>query len=238
MTKTSELASRAGVTVRTLRFYDRIGLLKARRTPAGHRVYDEADLVRLQQIRLLQFVGLSLEQIRALLREPRNLRQSLDLQLSVLREKQAQLARIVALLTEASQRDTDLAFVTHHIEREITMDWMKKFYDEETWEKVRQRAASHDSQQQAADQKRWHDLFQEAQQRQSEPLDSPPVQALAARFKALVDEFTGGDPKILQALQHMHASQTERPPGMPDYSETKAFLIQAMKAGQIRVSGA
>ena len=46
-----EVAALAGVTVRALHHYDRLGLLKpARRTAAGYRVYSESDFARLQQI--------------------------------------------------------------------------------------------------------------------------------------------------------------------------------------------
>ena len=74
MHKTSDIARQAGVSVRTLRYYDQIGLLKPVRGPKGTRLYGHEHLVRLQQIRLLQFVGLSLEQIGRLLEEPRSYR--------------------------------------------------------------------------------------------------------------------------------------------------------------------
>ena len=57
--RASELA---GVTVRTLHHYDRLGLLRpAGRTAAGHRLYADRDLARLQQIVTLKFIGLPLE---------------------------------------------------------------------------------------------------------------------------------------------------------------------------------
>ena len=44
-----QLANMAGVTVRTLHHYDQIGLLRpSARTAAGYRLYEEADLLRLQ----------------------------------------------------------------------------------------------------------------------------------------------------------------------------------------------
>jgi len=53
-----EFAQLAGVTVRTLHHYDRIGLLKpSAYTNAGYRLYGKGDLVRLQQIVTLKFIG-------------------------------------------------------------------------------------------------------------------------------------------------------------------------------------
>jgi MerR family transcriptional regulator, thiopeptide resistance regulator len=63
--KTGEFAAKCGVTVRTLRFYDRQNLLKpTRRTEAGHRLYSINDMVRLQHILTLKFIGLPLNSIK------------------------------------------------------------------------------------------------------------------------------------------------------------------------------
>lgn len=59
-----ELARLAGVNPRTLRYYERIGLLlPSARTPAGYRVYTSADAERLSFIRRAQGLGLSLAEI-------------------------------------------------------------------------------------------------------------------------------------------------------------------------------
>jgi MerR family transcriptional regulator, copper efflux regulator len=58
-----ELASRAGVTTRTVRYYEGLGLLSSRREGAGHRQYDEDALARLDKIDWLKRMGLTLEEI-------------------------------------------------------------------------------------------------------------------------------------------------------------------------------
>ncbi|EPY07289.1 MerR family transcriptional regulator [Paenibacillus sp. E194] len=65
------LAARTGITIRTLRYYDKLGLL----TPSdykegGHRLYNADDLSRLQQIQALKFIGFSLRDIAELLDKP------------------------------------------------------------------------------------------------------------------------------------------------------------------------
>ena len=62
-----EFAARAGVTVKALHHYDRVGLLEPRRTGAGYRIYTDLDLERLEQIVALKFLGLSLKAIKVLL---------------------------------------------------------------------------------------------------------------------------------------------------------------------------
>ncbi|MEU2042669.1 MerR family transcriptional regulator [Nocardia niwae] len=62
--KVGELATEAGLTVRTLHHYDRIGLVSpAGRTNTGHRLYTEADVARLYQVLALRQLGLGLDQI-------------------------------------------------------------------------------------------------------------------------------------------------------------------------------
>lgn len=66
-----QLAQLAGVTARTLRWYDREGLLKPlRATEAGYRIYGPHEVDRLQQILCYRELGLELRAIRAILEDP------------------------------------------------------------------------------------------------------------------------------------------------------------------------
>lgn len=63
--KIGELAERAGVSHRTIHYYEREGLLQpAERVGTGYRYYDDQSLARLQKVRQLQELGLSLDEIR------------------------------------------------------------------------------------------------------------------------------------------------------------------------------
>ena len=64
--KIGDLANLTGLTVRTLRFYDQVGLFSpSGHTESGHRLYNESDLSRLHQILSLKELGLSLEEIKS-----------------------------------------------------------------------------------------------------------------------------------------------------------------------------
>jgi DNA-binding transcriptional MerR regulator len=66
-----EVAALAGVTVRTLHHYDRIGVLSpSGRTAAGYRQYSPADLDRLHQVLLYRELGFPLEEVATLLDDP------------------------------------------------------------------------------------------------------------------------------------------------------------------------
>ena len=66
--KVGELAKLAGLTVRTLRYYDQIGLYSPSvHTDSGHRIYTESDIAFLQQILSLKELGLSLDQVKSVI---------------------------------------------------------------------------------------------------------------------------------------------------------------------------
>jgi DNA-binding transcriptional MerR regulator len=69
--KVGELAASSGLSIRTLRYYDQIGLLTpSGRSDGGHRLYSAEDVRRLYRICLLRGVGLSLEDIGRAMDEP------------------------------------------------------------------------------------------------------------------------------------------------------------------------
>ncbi|NOY46387.1 MerR family transcriptional regulator [Deferrisoma camini] len=65
--KIGELARRVGLTPRTIRYYEDIGLLNSvRRVEGGRRIYTDDDVRRLKFIKRLKLLGLSLEEMKEL----------------------------------------------------------------------------------------------------------------------------------------------------------------------------
>jgi len=63
-----KLAKNAGITTRTVRYYEEMGLIQPEgRTPGGFRCYSESQLVRLQMVLSLKEMGFELEQIKSIL---------------------------------------------------------------------------------------------------------------------------------------------------------------------------
>ena len=82
--RAKQFATLAGVTVRALHHYDRMGLLRPKnRSQAGYRLYSNRDFARLEQIVVLKFLGMPLKQIRRLLEPDANLSAVLQRQLDV-----------------------------------------------------------------------------------------------------------------------------------------------------------
>ncbi|WJH36130.1 MerR family transcriptional regulator [Paenibacillus sp. CC-CFT747] len=86
--KVGQLAKMTGLTIRTLRYYDQIGLFSpSGHTVSGYRLYTESDFSRLQQILSLKELGLSLEQIKEVMTGKRmGLQDIVSLQMARLRE--------------------------------------------------------------------------------------------------------------------------------------------------------
>jgi phosphoribosylaminoimidazole-succinocarboxamide synthase len=107
-----ELAHHAGVSVRALRHYDQIGLLRPARSAAGHRRYTEPDVACLTQVVALRSVGLSLGEIRRCLDSGEALAATLTRQLRDLDLRVAQTTALRDRLTTVvaqlqSGRDLD-----------------------------------------------------------------------------------------------------------------------------------
>lgn len=101
----AECAARTGLTVRALRVYERAGLLKPARGANGWRHYGPDDLMRLNTISVLKGLGLTLAQIRNLLRETDpSLLNVLRVQAKSWRERHAEAAKALELVEAAIHR--------------------------------------------------------------------------------------------------------------------------------------
>lgn len=218
MQHASEFAELAGVSVRTLHHYDRLGLLKARRNGSGYRLYRESDLERLEQIVALKFLGLPLKEIRELLDSAApELPDALRMQRRALEEKRRLLDRAIAAIREAeavvgSGRPAGAAVlkkIIEVIEMQQKNDWTK-YANEAAREKIAARQGEWSPELQERVSMQWVDLIAEVQAAMDngERPASVKAQALAARWKALVEEFTKRDPDVTQAVSNAWKDRT------------------------------
>lgn len=112
-----QFARLAGVSLKTVRFYDKKNILKpSYRSPSGARFYTEEDFAKLQQILLLKYLGLALEDIKELAidaSDPHLLLNSLKLQKKLVKDRMEQLQ-----LVESAIEDTVTA-----LEQQQQLDW-------------------------------------------------------------------------------------------------------------------
>ncbi|MBC8530474.1 MerR family transcriptional regulator [Gehongia tenuis] len=112
MMTVKEAARLSGVSVRTLRHYDEIGLLRpAARSEAGYRLYGEEELRRLQQILFFRELGFSLAGIRAILDDPAfDEKEALLRQRQLLRLEKKRLEGLIRLTERALKGERTMDF--------------------------------------------------------------------------------------------------------------------------------
>lgn len=105
MMTVKEISKRTGVSIRTLQYYDTIGLLKATAyTEAGYRLYDDTALERLQQILLFRELEFPLKDIQDILRSPDfDRKKALEQQIALLELKKEHIENLIALAREIKQ---------------------------------------------------------------------------------------------------------------------------------------
>jgi DNA-binding transcriptional MerR regulator len=212
--KVGDLAKQTGVSVRTLHYYDEIGLLSpSQRTETGYRLYAEADIIRLQQIVSLRQIGFSLEQIRECLEQSQfSPHHVVQLHLSRLKEpmelQQQLYARLEAIATHLQSAETisiqefiQLIEVTMMVENYYTpeqLDYLKERREMVGEERIRQVEAQ------------WQELIDQARTAMQNGIDptSEAVQKLARRSQELIQEFTGGDAGIGRSLNQMYQQES------------------------------
>lgn len=235
----SEFARVAGVTVRALHHYDRIGLLKpSGHTSAGYRLYSERDFIMLQQIVTLKFIGFSLSQIKDLLnRGPMDLPNALRLQREILETKREYLDKAVKAIEKAERAIASgdgldgeaFAKICEVINMQNDWDWVKKYYTKEQLEELAGRWSPEIQERAERD---WAVLLKDVKEAIAEGVDpaSDRAQKLAARWSDLIEQFTGGNPEILKNLTRLYQDKANWPAtaDQPFSNDSAAFIRKAM----------
>jgi DNA-binding transcriptional MerR regulator len=202
-----EFGQLAGVTVRALHHYDRLGLLKPKRTPAGYRAYSPRDLTRLEQIIALKFIGVPLKKIRFFTaRTPQDLANALRAQRSTLEEKRHLLDQAIRAIGEVEAvlragKDADATLyrrIIEVIEMQNNSETWKEKYDTLVQAKMeRLKSLSPDAI--AELRRQWAVLVGDIQQALGEDPAGAKAQELATRWVSLLERLMGGpiDPSMV-----------------------------------------
>jgi DNA-binding transcriptional MerR regulator len=211
--KIGQIARRTGLSVRTLHWYDEIGLLKpSYRGESGYRLYTADDVTRLQQVLSLRQLGFSLEEVRECLDSPEFSPLKLIHQhLERLREQMEAQRRLCERLESLAARwgAAETVSVEELLSTIEEMNAMDKYYTSEQLDWLRDRAKTVGEARMREVEAEWPILIAEVRAEMDKGTDpaSAPVQALAQRWMALIHEFTGGNPGIEQSLQKMYQQE-------------------------------
>lgn len=242
-----EAARLTGTSIRALRHYEAKGLVNAVRGENGYRHFDGDALMRVMGVRILQSIGLSLDQIRVLYRErDADLGAMLDAQAEALaadarriaatrayvdrarallaRDETLRLSDIVNLLENSTMNKPPKAFEgmeTPKLTPEQEANLISRNFTEKDQEEVTAR---------------WAKVFAEAEALVGTDPASERAQSMAREAKALINWFSGGDPGLENHAGSMWEkawTDPERAKHMPVSREGWDFLQNAM-AGVMR----
>lgn len=223
--RSGAFAARAGVTVRTVRYYDRIGLLRpSGRSEAGQRWYTERDYARLQHILTLKLIGLSLEEIQQVLAadvDSETMGVLLERQKRALKEQAAHLMQVAGMIEAAqealqSSETIDLETIIQLIKAvnmSTQVNWLDQFMTAEQQAKISQSAMQRTLPEQRAFGMALRDLFRDIQAEQKRMWDATAVENLIRRWDALLAGFAAEGVE-LQAWIEAAYSQLDQMPGM------------------------
>lgn len=247
-----QFATLAGVTVRTLHHYDRLGLLRPEhRSESGYRMYSRQDLLRLERVMVLRYLGLTLRQIGEIVGGPRgeeqDVAQLLRTQAVFLRERRDGLTRVLRAVEAAEQAldggqaEADGADIPgwqlfQTILQEVSMqqntEWSKKYYSEAAQQAIEQRKGEWSPELQETVTRQWNAMFAKVEAALAAGIDpaSDEGRRLAAEWGALVEQFTGGNREVAKGLNTMYEDQQNWPQAQQQYAikpELMEFIRRA-----------
>ena len=232
-----EVSRLTGVSIRTLQYYDRIGLLPpAEYTDAGYRLYDDAALETLQQILLFRELEFPLKDIGRIIHNPSFDRQkALDQQIELLELKKEHLDSLICLArgirTSGGKSKMDFsAFDTRKMD-EYAAKAKEAWGETAAYKEYEQKAKGRSREDNADLNRQMMDIFAEfGAIRNTDPVAAP-AQALVRKLQDFISAnyYTCSAP-ILSGLGQMYAAGGEMTENIDRYGGegTAAFASRAI----------
>lgn len=209
-----ELAKKMGVTIRTLQYYDKEGLLSpSAESEGGRRLYTDKDIVLLHQILSLKSLGFSLKDIKSRLislKTPHDVAKALTEQADVLRKNIEQLKdsliAIEQLKVEVLQIQTvnfkKYADIIVNLQMKNDSYSLIKRFDDDTLDQIRSRFDKKSGQDFMDRLNHLSDQIVELQ-KENVPVESEQSQQVVQEYWSLIMEFTNGDMSMLPKLMEV-----------------------------------
>lgn len=209
-----EVAKKMGVTVRTLQYYDKEGLLSpSAESEGGRRLYTDKDLVMLHQIISLKSLGFSLDDIKhrlISLETPTDVATALTEQADSIRERIEQLTASLTAIEQLKEEVLQMQTVNFKTYADIIVNlqmkndsyYLIKRFDDDTLDHIRNRF---DKESGLDFMDRFNRLSDEIVQLQKEnvPPESEKCQQAVKEYWGLIMEFTNGDMSMLPKLMEV-----------------------------------
>ncbi len=213
--KIGSLARQTGLTVRTLRHYEALGLLApVARTGSGQRWYGREDLERLARVQALKALGLPLAEVRAALDAQGSSIETLvarqlhrtEIELQRTEQLRERLQRLAAGLRALPSPSTDT-----FIQLIEVMTMFDKYFSAAEQNQMKARAEAVGETRMREVEAAWPPLIAAVKAHMEAGTDpgSAEVQALARQWQSLLREFDGGDPEIARRAREVYEQEPE-----------------------------
>lgn len=214
-----EFAKKTGQTIRTLHYYDEIGLLKPEVTAdSGRRYYGDKNIIELQKIISLKFLGYSLEEVGEFIQtNDWDLKESLTFQKQEMLKKRAHIDKVIRTLDHAlvviDDQGKISASVFISIINNIQMEsehkeWLKGIMPKDQVEKLYDIP---ENKQQELNKRSAH-LFTELKKAYGKDIDDKHVQKLIEDFFHIAKEIFGDIQEMLAELSKHNVTFDETNP--------------------------
>nr|WP_144924902.1 MerR family transcriptional regulator [Paenibacillus bovis] len=203
-----KLSKNTGVTVRTLDYYDEIGLVKpSSKTSGGHRLYDEDDVMRLERVLALKYMGFSLEQIKDILEKSTSTwQQAIEQQLEMVRREQERLKMLEQALRGVSysiemegQVNWSIIFMTIQLFQQNPEEIFQQ-YNEFLTEEDMKKILKMNEQITEEDSREWGRVISEIRSNLDADPASEFAQKLVEQWMNQAEKMFGGDKTLLRNL--------------------------------------
>lgn len=213
--KINEVAKLAGVSVRTLHHYDKIGLLHpAHVSESMYRIYDERDLSKLQQIMFFKELGFALEEIKNILENPNfDEVEALKNQKALLTQKRDRINSLILLAERAIKGEKEMSFKEFDTSE---IETAKKMYSAEAKERWGNSKAYVESEKKTAKygEHEWHkvstgwnEIFEAFAANMDEKPSAAAVQLLVKKLQDFISgNFYHCTTEILKGLGQMYVA--------------------------------
>lgn len=232
-----QVAKMAGVSVRTLHHYDHIGLLRpATRTEAGYRLYEEADLLRLQQILFFKVLGFSLADIERILDDPGfDQVEALQHHRRRLQQRSQQLAQLLKTIDKTiAKLAEDKLMTDEELYEGFTPEQIERYqrevnerYDPELVRISKERLGKMNKAQWQALKAEGEAVTRQIAQMADQAPDDPAVQQLIARHHAMIEQFYPASAELYRGLGQLYVEHDEF---RAHYEQVRPGLADFMQA--------
>lgn len=234
-----EFSTKTGTSIRTLHYYDEIGLLKAEKHPhSGHRQYTEQDVLTLQKIVGFKFLGYSLEQISKMMNESSlnvTLHDTLQNQKKAFEQKKEQIETTLKAINRTirlieDEEEVDSTILMSLINSMQTEKHQRLWIEQHTSKEVANQLFNKSEEEMAALDKEFIHLSKEVKRLIGRPVHTPEVQELMDRHMKTTLKFVGEETMYaIQGIEDLEKEELENMNPSPYTKEEEEWLNQAME---------